>query len=62
MIDFVLNVVLGLFIWMLLPILIYGKKKYNKNTPQFFLYLVCKIVGICVIVFSALRFIRDILN
>lgn len=57
----VIKVVLGLFIWMVLPRLIYSKRKYQKNTPQFFVNISCKIIGITTIVVSVLNFIKSIL-
>jgi hypothetical protein len=62
MVSFIIKVVLGLFIWMVLPGLIYGKRKYSKNTPQFFVHLACKIIGIAMIVFAVIRFIKYLFN
>jgi hypothetical protein len=36
MVGAVVKIVIGLFIWMVLPRLIYSKRKYQKNSPQFF--------------------------
>jgi hypothetical protein len=58
----VVKVIIGLFIWMMLPRLIYNKRKYQKNTPQFFVNLSCKIVGISIIFFSILNFIKTLLE
>jgi hypothetical protein len=58
----IIQVILGLFIWMVLPGLIYKKRKYQRNTPQFFVHLSCKIVGIAIIVFAVLNFIRSLLS
>jgi hypothetical protein len=58
----VVKVIIGLFIWMMLPRLIYAKRKYQKNTPQFFVNITCKIVGIAVVAFAILNFIRSILS
>jgi hypothetical protein len=62
MVGVVIKIVIGLFIWMVLPKLIYGTRKYSKDTPQFFVYLSCKIVGIAIIIFAILRFLGIILN
>lgn len=62
MVGMIINIIIGLFIWMLLPRLIYGKRKYQKNTPQFFVNIVCKIIGIAVIVFAILKFIQALLS
>ena len=58
----IVKVIFGLFVWMALPSLIYGKRKYNKNTPQFFVYISCKIVGIAIISFSILNIILSLLS
>jgi hypothetical protein len=60
--GFVINVIIGLFIWMVLPKLIFSKRKYQKNTTQFFVYISCKIIGIAVVVFAILGFIRSLLS
>jgi hypothetical protein len=62
MVSAIVKIILGLFIWMFLPKLIYDKRKYSKNTPQFFVNLSCKIVGIAVIVFAILNLIKTILS
>jgi hypothetical protein len=58
----VVKIVIGLFVWMVLPRLIYNKRKYQKNSPQFFVYLSCKIIGIAIIAFAILNFIQTILS
>jgi hypothetical protein len=62
MVAAILKIILGLFIWMVLPGLIYKKRKYKKNTPQFFVNITCKIVGIAVVAFAILNFIRSNLS
>jgi hypothetical protein len=62
MTSLVIKVIIGLFIWMVLPRLIYNKRKYQKNTPQFFVNLSCTIVGIAVIAVAILNFIESILD
>ena len=58
----VVKIVIGLFIWMVLPRLIYNKRKYQKNSPQFFVYISCKIIGIAIIAFTILNFLQSILK
>jgi len=58
----IIKIIIGLFIWMVLPRLIYNKRKYQKNTPQFFVNLSCKIVGIAIIFFAILNFIQNVLT
>jgi hypothetical protein len=62
MIGIIIKVLLGLFVWMVLPRLIYKKRKYKKNTPQYFVNLACKIVGIAVIVFACVDLGKILLN
>jgi hypothetical protein len=47
---------------MVLPRLIYNKRKYKKNTSQFFVNIVCKIIGIAMIVFAMIDFVRILLD
>ncbi len=58
----VVKIVIGLFVWMVLPRLIYNKRKYQKDSPQFFVHIACKILGIAVIVFAIMSLIRIILS
>ena len=57
-----IKIIIGLFIWMVLPRLIYSKRKYQTNSPQFFVHISCKIIGIAIIAFSILNFIKTILS
>jgi hypothetical protein len=58
----IIKIIIGLFIWMVLPRLIYKKRKYKKNTPQFFVNIACKIIGIAVIAFAIIDFVRMLLD
>lgn len=60
MIGTIIEVILGLFIWMVLPRLIYNKRKYQKNTPQFFVNISCKILGIAVIILAIISLVKSI--
>lgn len=62
MIGVVVKIVIGLFIWMVLPRLIYSKRKYQKSSPQFFVHISCKIIGIAIIAFAILNLIRSLLS
>jgi uncharacterized membrane-anchored protein YhcB (DUF1043 family) len=62
MIGAIIKVIIGLFIWMVLPRLIYNKRKYQQNTPQYFVSISCKIIGISIIAFAVLNFVRSILT
>jgi len=62
MIGVVVKIVIGLFIWMVLPRLFSAKRKYQKNSPQFFVHISCKIIGIAIIAFAILNLIRSLLS
>jgi hypothetical protein len=59
MVSAIIKVILGLFIWMVLPRLIYNKRKYQKNTIQFFVNISCKIIGVAVMVFAIVNLIQS---
>jgi hypothetical protein len=62
MVSVLVKIVIGLFIWVVLPRLIYSKRKYQKNSPQFFVHISCKIIGIAIIAFAILNFLQSILK
>lgn len=62
MTSIIIKAVLGLFVWMVLPTLIYGKRKYKKRTPQYFANIACKIIGILMIVYAGIDLMRFLLN
>jgi hypothetical protein len=62
MVSPVIKIIIGLFVWMVLPRLIYNKRKYKKHTPQYFVNLACKIIGIAMIVFAVIDFVRILLS
>jgi hypothetical protein len=62
MISAIIKIIMGLFIWMVLPRLIYNKRKYQRNTPQFFVNIACKILGITIIVLSIISLINSIFD
>jgi len=57
----IIKVLIGLFIWFVLPRLIYNKRKYKKNTTQFFVNVACKIIGITLIVFAIIGLLQVLL-
>jgi hypothetical protein len=62
MTSIIIKIILGLFVWMVLPGLIYKKRKYKKNTPQYFVNIACKIVGILMLVYAGIDLIKFLLN
>jgi hypothetical protein len=62
MAGLVINVIIGLFIWMLLPRLLHNKRKYQKNSPQYFAHISCKIIGIAIIAIAILNFLKRMLS
>ena len=47
-----IKIIIGLFIFKLLPYLIYKKRKFNKYTLSFYIYIFIKFVGLLIIIFS----------
>jgi hypothetical protein len=62
MLGVVVKIVLGLFIWMVFPRLIYSNRKYQKNSPKFFVHISCKIIGLAIIAFAILNFIQTLIS
>ncbi|MDR1809590.1 MAG: hypothetical protein LBR34_04195 [Prevotella sp.] len=62
MTGIIIKVLLGLFVWMLLPQLIYKKRRPKKKSPQHFVGIACKIVGVAVIVFAVIDLIKLLLT
>jgi len=62
MVGSIIKIIIGLFIWMVLPQLIYNKRKYKKNTPQFFVNISCKIVGIAIVAFAIINLVQSIFS
>jgi hypothetical protein len=58
----IIKVIIGLFIWMVLPSLLYNKRKYKKDTIQYFIYISCKIIGIAIVAFAIIGFVRNLLS
>lgn len=62
MVSAIIKVLIGLFIWMVLPRLIYDKRKYKKNTPQYFVVIACKIIGIALMFFAVIGLIQNLFD
>ena len=62
MTGIIIKALLGLFVWLVLPALIYKKRKYKKNTPQYFANIACKIVGILMIVLAGINMVKWLLD
>lgn len=62
MILIIIRILVGLFVWMLLPYLFYKKRKYKKNTPQFFVHVACQIIGIAIIIFAIIDLVQSLLS
>lgn len=62
MVGVVIKILIGLFVYIALPSLICKKRKYRKNTWQYFVNIACKVVGVAVIVFAAFDCIKWLLN
>ncbi len=53
---------IDLFIRMGLPLWIYNKRKYAKNTPRIFVNYFCFVVGIAIVEFAILSFLQSIFS
>jgi hypothetical protein len=62
MVGAIIKVIIGLFIWLVLPSLIIKKQKKNKKSLGLFIGISCKIIGIAIIVLSILSFIQSIIS
>ena len=57
----VVKIIFGLFIWMVLPKLIFRKKTRKKAPYKRFTFIVCTIIGILIIVYGIIDFIKMII-
>ena len=62
MVGVLIKILIGLFIYIALPSIIYKKRKYKKNTWQHFVNLACKIIGVAVMVYAGFDLIKLLLN
>jgi hypothetical protein len=62
MVGSLFKIIIGLFIWMVVPRLIYKKRKSPKNMLWGFINLSCKIVGFAIIATAILNFLQTILS
>lgn len=62
MTGIIIKLLFGLFVWMVLPRLIYNNRKYKKHTVQHFVNIACKLIGIVAIIFSVIDFIKFLLS
>lgn len=58
MIGTIVKVIFGLFVWMVLPVLIFNKKKKSKKPIILFTSISCKIIGIAIVVISIFSFLK----
>jgi hypothetical protein len=62
MTSIILKAIIGLFIWMVLPSLIFQKKTKKKAPYKRFTTVVCTIVGILILVYAGIDLIKLLLN
>jgi len=62
MTGIIIKAILGLFIWMVLPNLIYQKKSKKKVFYNRFITVVCTGLGIIIVVFASIDLIKMLLN
>ncbi len=58
----IIKIIIGLFIWMVLPSLIFQNKTKKKAPYKRFTTVVCAIVGILIVVFGAIELIKSGFN
>jgi hypothetical protein len=61
MTGIVIRVIIGLFVWMVLPQLFFKKKK-KKSPYKRFTYIVCTIIGILIVIYGAFDLLKILLN
>lgn len=61
MVGVIIKAIIGLFVWLMLPQIIYKQRKFKKNTKTF-INIVFKIIGIAVIIFAGIDFVKLVLN
>lgn len=57
----VLKLILGLFIWLALPEIIFSQKRFKKNT-KLFIKITCKILGLLVLIYVGIDLVKTFLN
>lgn len=57
----IIKILLGIFVWRVLPRFIINKRKYKKNMSYFFVNIVCKIIGIAMICFAVIDLVQLLL-
>jgi uncharacterized membrane protein SirB2 len=64
MVGIVIKAIIGLFVWMVLPQLFFKKKKRKKkkNPYKRFTFIVCTIIGILIIAYSAIDLLKMLLE
>lgn len=62
MVRFVIKVLVGLFVFIALPSLICKKRKRRKDTWQYFVYIACKVMGVAIVLFAIVDFIKLLFN
>lgn len=58
----IFKIIIGLFIWMVLPNLIFQKNTKKKAPYKRFTTVVCTIVGILVVVLGSIDLIKSVFN
>jgi hypothetical protein len=62
MIGIIIKFIIGLFIWLVLPVILIPKKGRNKKQIATFIGITCKIVALVVIVYASIDLIKYIIN
>jgi len=62
MTPIIIKAILGLFIWMVLPNLIFQKKSKKKAPYKRFATIVCTGLGVLILVFAGIDLVKILLN
>jgi len=56
----IIKIIIGLFIWMALPNLVFKKKTRKKSPYKRFTIVVCAVVGILIVVIGAVDLVKSL--
>jgi hypothetical protein len=62
MIGVIIKFIIGLFIWLVLPVILIPKKGRNKKKIGTFIDITCKIGALVVFIYAAIDLIKFIVN
>jgi hypothetical protein len=60
MIGIIIKAIIGLFVWLALPPMLLGKRKFKKYKR--FILIVCAMLGMLILAFAGMELIKLLLN